>query len=198
MKLDEERDEAERSRQPHPDEPAALEAELRVDRPKAHLHVSANAADLSANAADLSAHAADLTTQVTANAADLIPQVAANVADLTPEVANVGPDFPKAFSHLQTHVPYFLAQSESEIVDPIVSPPRTPGFHALGAYSSKHDASVPRLRQSGAPYSANQRERSCSIGISPSSFALSSSSSALSRSFSPLGTNGQKVPVLYP
>ena len=72
MKLDEERDEAERSRQPHPDEPAALEAELRVDGPKAHLHVSANAADLSA-------HAADLTPQVAAHAADLIPQVAANV-----------------------------------------------------------------------------------------------------------------------
>jgi len=173
VKLDEERDEAKRSRQPHPDEPAALEAELRIDRPKAHLHVSANAADLT-------------------------PQVAANAANLTPEIANVGPDFPKALSHLQTHVPYFLAQCENEIVDPIVGPPRRPGFHALKAYSSKRDASVPRLRQSGAQYSANQRERSCSIGISPSSFALSSSSSALSRSFSPLGTNGQKVPVLYP
>ena len=53
--------------------------------------------------------------------------------------------------------------------------------------------------QSGASNSANQRERSCSIGSSFSSFAFSSSSSALSRSCSlPVGTNGQNAPRLYP
>src|SRR6266536_1395849 len=50
--------------------------------------------------------------------------------------------------------------------------------------------------QSGALNSPNQRDRSCSIGSSFSSFAFNSSSSALSRSFSPFGTNGQKAPRL--